>query len=562
MRTRILFTGSFTLAILLALWLAGPTGSIQSALADQADCDVLDPAAIWDGAECDLNVAITRNGVVTLPQTLHIGPNGKITTDAPGGLTLNITGDLIVDTPAGDTGTNGFSGDVSGTGAAALSGRPITVTATGDIMLHGDGSKGAQISSNQTAGSCSGGKGGDITLSAGTGSGGGNITTEAGSVISANARCPAGEIVISGSRIEIGGLVESASQLSGTGASQRPGGGPITIDAGCLLNMTGTVSSRGRDPGGDLVHLEAGCTVAISGLVESTGPGHAVPNNPANHCNDTNRPDKSANSTACVEVWSGGTILVDAVNGAGQINADIGQAGGTRGMSWIDLFASGDITVLGPDSGSFAVHANGALGVNTDTGGVITVKSTSATFEASGLALQADATRPGSDGGRVTVEADQGMTLDGASLYSRGDFVQTGGYGDGGAIAARTFNAGLSWQNGVGHVEPTGTVLTDPVKRGTIALTYCTSINTAGTSFPVTGAGTATTPTETGSTCGSAPTLPDYLRLPACACSPNAISLSGAEPDLAGGNPGLQASLFGALGILTLATLALLRTRR
>jgi hypothetical protein len=55
------------------------------------------------------------------------------------------------------------------------------------------------------------------------------------------------------------------------------------------------------------VHLQA-CVVKIFGLVASIGPGHQVPQ--ANLCN-TNRPGKPANSAACVEVWSGTTLLID-----------------------------------------------------------------------------------------------------------------------------------------------------------------------------------------------------------------------------------------------------------
>ena len=68
--------------------------------------------------------------------------------------------------------------------------------------------------------------------------------------------------------------------------NQPPGGGTITIVAGCALTVsdTGLVSSRGRDPGADLVHLE-GCAVKIFGVVESTvtaGGGHVLPVNPPN----------------------------------------------------------------------------------------------------------------------------------------------------------------------------------------------------------------------------------------------------------------------------------------
>ena len=126
------------------------------AFAHEGDCDTGDAA--WNAAvtydsvndECDLNSAVTANGTITLGHTLHIGPAGKITTTtgpgpATGGLTLNIdpagttAGDFVVDTPSGATGSNGISGDILN-----AFGRPITINATGDVTLHGNGTKGAR----------------------------------------------------------------------------------------------------------------------------------------------------------------------------------------------------------------------------------------------------------------------------------------------------------------------------------------------------------------------------------------------------------------------------------
>ena len=58
------------------------------------------------------------------------------------------------------------------------------------------------------------------------------------------------------------GAVEAGSR--GSAANQPPGGGPITLKAGCPLTITpdGIVSSEGKDPGADLVHLE-GCEVEV-----------------------------------------------------------------------------------------------------------------------------------------------------------------------------------------------------------------------------------------------------------------------------------------------------------
>src|SRR5262249_43768830 len=187
--------------------------------------------------------------------------------------------------------------------------------------------------------------------------------------------------------------------------------------AGCNLTVsdTGLVSSRGSDAGADLVHLE-GCAVVINGLVESTGPGHSIPNNPPNSCDDVapimgsvrrnpvTRPGKPSNSTGCVEIWSGSTLVIDSTGThKGEVNTDIGFGGGPQGRGWIDLLANGDIKIIdGPGNDrdinpcgtlthiSFAVHANGGLCGNTDDGGLILIQSYHGDVSASGDAVQAD----------------------------------------------------------------------------------------------------------------------------------------------------------------------------
>ena len=299
--------------------------------------------------ECDLNVAVTKTGLVAVGHTLHIGPAGKITVPVGETLTLDIEGDLVMDAGAQI---------VSAAAAGNQVGGSTVVDASGDIVLHGTGASGALISANGNLGSCSApGKAGNVTLTAG-----GDITTEDGSAITANARCPAGEIKLLAPNgvVDVDGLVESDSGLTGTGATQRPGGGPITLKAGCdlVVSDTGVVRSRGLDPGADLVHAEGGCDVTILGLVESTGHGHAVPNSPTNHCYyqvagfpsppqtpvnpvddpQNPRPDKSPNSTACVEVWAGKTLTIDRDGANGEV-APICRWGRTGGRGSISMRA-------------------------------------------------------------------------------------------------------------------------------------------------------------------------------------------------------------------------------
>jgi hypothetical protein len=83
----------------------------------------------------------------------------------------------------------------------------------------------------------------------------------------------------------------------------------------------------------------------------------------------------------------------------------------------------------------------------------------------------------------------------------------------GGVIAARAFTEALSWLSGVGDVRPNAT--------GTINLTACKTVSTAGTNF------NGEVPTSTPGVCApTSPTLPAYVVLPACICS-----LPGPGPD-------------------------------
>ena len=56
-----------------------------------------------------------------------------------------------------------------------------------------------------------------------------------------------------------------------------------------MITPDGVVSSEAEDPGADLVHLQ-GCEVADRTGMRAVdfavgNGGHALPNNPANHCN-------------------------------------------------------------------------------------------------------------------------------------------------------------------------------------------------------------------------------------------------------------------------------------
>ncbi|MDP9212076.1 MAG: hypothetical protein M3N59_02255, partial [bacterium] len=311
------------------------------------------------------NITMTASGSIELQGGATVsssrvasggtGNGGNITF-----ITTDVDSEVAIDSGAtvkADA-ANGNAGDISITA-------PKAITVDGTVSANGTG--------NST--------GGDITLTA-TGPEGDTTIGTGGKVLSETATTRGGDITITAPRyISIDGTVSSKGSANGTGR-----GGAIWIDSGCTLTVgdNGIVSSEGKDAGADLVHLE-GCDVFIYGLVQSTGPGHQ-PGNPNNNsvvardCFDADggdesnatRPDKPVNSTACVEIWAGGDLVIDSTGvHKGEVNADTAQSGGIQGIGWIDLIARGDITINGDSTGVFAIHANQTLG--NGHGGPITI---------------------------------------------------------------------------------------------------------------------------------------------------------------------------------------------
>ena len=463
------------------------------------------PGAQLVGGECQVTGAVTATGSFTIPETLHILSTGSITTSNPLGITLEITsGNFIMESGAV------VSGDSPGGCDGGNRGAPITITVDNGSLFPAfavDLKTGSYIHSN----SCSGG---DIVITA---------------------------LNPTGGAINVDGTVESVGSISGTGAVQAPGGGTITIKAFCNLTVsdTGLVSSRGGDPGADLVHLEA-CVVEVDGKVESTGAGHAIPNSPTNHCyyqkagfpsppqvpvnpaDDPANPrtDKPANSTACVEIWAGTTLTINSVlPHNGQVNADTGSGGGNEGTSWIDLFARGNINIIGDSRTFFAVHANdndGSGGTGSQ-GGLVDVLSTGGKITASGNALQANGNPAsgGADGGTVNMDADQDLDLTGGTVEAKGATSGTGP--NGGTINGRSWH-GAILADAASLLDVTGGV---PV-NGTVNLKACGAI-----AFPpgvITGASTINI--QPVFSCVGDPAPPSYVTLPAADCA----SRCGAQP--------------------------------
>ena len=547
-------TAVLTAALIVAalpFFFEGPRGAVEEmAFAHEADCDTGGANPAWDAAvtydagndECDLNSAVTANGTITLGHTLHLGPAGKITTTtgpgpATGGLTLNIDpagttpGNFEIDTPSGAAGTNGISGDIVND-----FGRPITINATGDVTLHGDGTKGARITSSRTGLGDAPGGGGDITINAGPRVDGscstpptGDIVMEDGSEVLANStKSRAGDIVFNACHsMNIDGLVASRSTQTGV-PGDTLGGRKITLDAGCdlLVSDTGVISSRSRDPRADRVHLAAGCVVTVFGLVESFAHGHDDSTG-VNGCKAPDRPGKPNNSTNCVEIWSGGPLTVDSTGAHnGEVNADSGN-GGNSGTGWIDLFAEGDISIVGNSVAPYAVHADGVggSGGNGEEGGLVTVKATEGKVSASGLAVTAFAGNTGSNshGGSIVVEAANNADLDAATFDSGG--AQTRGI-----ISVRSYTGQVTGTP-PGLLDTCGSQLgaeggtsfdnscvpAVPASPNLVTLQGCGS-PAPGDGVTYTGTTDPTPFTNPGDSCGGAPTLPTYVELPPCAC--------------------------------------------
>jgi parallel beta-helix repeat protein len=449
-----------------------------------------------DGAgTCDVSAPVNVSGTITVAENLHLLA-GAVLTVTPGPFTLNVDpGNLEMD------------------GGSSILGPEKSITINvphGNMTMH----NGSLIKTTSTA---NGGAAGPVTIHVGNYPNippAGVFTMETGSTIEANGGSSGvgGDIVITAGRSgDIDGHVLSQVNTgsSGTGAVQGRDGASIFVDTGCGLRVSGTgvLSSRGQDAAADLVHLSS-CEVTIEGLVESTGPGHAVPNSPPNHCDATFRPGKPAHSTGCVEVWADNITITN----TGEINADVNStgAGGTTGQSWIDLFANTNIAVTGRTSGNFSAHADSYSGSDASTN-TVTAKAVHGTFSGSGRLFSAsDSSGNGSYGGDVVVEASAAVTLDTGTVMAAGDNVGggntvspcdggSGACGQGGRINVRSWNAGISWQNGVGDVNPDNGV---SPPAGAISLTACTTVTTTGTNFD------SATPTVVTGSCGGNPVLP------------------------------------------------------
>jgi len=394
-------------------------------------------------------------------------------------------------------------------------GGDITFTVGGNVLVQGPAGAlpGAIVSSAKlTSGNAGVFHGGDITVNAG-----GAFTQDAGSTISAAALdSRAGAISItSGGPASAGGnilsgpsrTISAATIYTGsimTGGSGNGLGGPITITAtthsepGIVVGSGAIIASQGNDGGAGTVRLE-GCNVQVNGLVASIarrGPGVRV------------------------VVRSGSALTVDGSDlaGVGGIHRGRVRADATRESAAdyrADLFARNAITVIGPGTSTNVAVTSNAGDANGENAGTINVISTTGAVTASGNAFAANAIEKDDHGGTVNVSASGNITFNSTSVSATGG--TTGSDRNGGHINVRSYSGAISWLTGVGDVRPVGSASGIPAgQQGTISLTYCTTVSTAGTSFPTNGSPVGTFPTTTQTCSPAAPTLPSGESLPDC----------------------------------------------
>jgi len=452
----------------------------------------------------------TANGVFTVNGNLTVLGTINCNDDGPGAnsacpMQFVVTGNLTL-----ASGGAVFAENRTKSG----NGGNITMTVGGNVLLQGTTPSlaGAIISSAKTNDG-NPAHGGDIVVSAG-----GTFTSENGSIVSSGAKdSTAGAITItSNGASTVGGQVlAGASRVVATttlntgvvitGGGGHSIGGSITIkglshsEPSLVIGSTAIIASEGTDNGAGTITLE-GCNVQINGLVASVA---------------------KKNGASRVVVRSGSTITVDSstlagVDGAhrGRLRADALNESATG--YHVDLFAADAITIIGPATSStlFSVSSNGGTS-GDDISGTVNVISTSGTVIASGNALQAYGKNNDDHGGTINVSAKNAVTLDGATLQASGG--PGGGKRSGGQINVRSYSSSLSWQAGVGDVRPVGSTAGVPAaQQGAISLTYCTTLSTAGTSFPTNGSPVGTFPTTTQTCSPAAPSLPSGESLPDC----------------------------------------------
>jgi hypothetical protein len=400
----------------------------------------------------------------------------------------------------------------------------IALTAGGDLVLRGGtgtwagavvsaGHAGSQWSRRRSLGPSQPEGEADLLFAVA-----GRIVVEDGAVVAAtNPHGPAGRVDIRArGPIDIYGLVASGpSRLLSPGknavlkgGSAHQAGGDVTVrsdaslEPALRLGGTGIVLSQGNKGGAGRVLLE-GCGLEVEGLVASLAREGAVP---------------------AVVLRSGRGIRVDGRDLGRAQGPDAGQRGEARAAldrsreqrgrprgPKVVLIAQDGIEVLGPVTGNkerFAISASPGKRAGRRDGARVLALSLGGSLWAAGRAFAVGPTEE--IGGTVSLQAADDVRLDDATIEARGD-EQRPEEGRGGTIAVRAFQGALSWTFGLGDVRP-GHPGRKPkasgLRNGTILLTYCTSLDTTGTSFPTWGDPPPPFPEEIQDCTEPAPTLP------------------------------------------------------
>src|SRR5215210_3618008 len=455
-----------------------------------------------------VNGTFTVNGDLVVDGTINCNDDPPLSGNADAcPIRITVTGDLTMRAGSGIFAENRRGGGQGG---------DIRLDVGGDLALQGPGSglPGAVVSSSRLS-TGSSWRAGNITVLVG-----GGVELQGGSAVAASTPGgSAGTIAVTAEgAIQAAGLIVSGpsrtvlpSRWTGLvlgGGTSGQSGGPISLRSHSIeepairIDSGAVVASQGEEGGGRLVLLEA-CGIEVRGLVASVS---------------------KQGGPSLVALRSGKGILVDgrdlgaAGSRQGRIRAD-GSLGGAAGYL-VDLFAANDIQVLGPapsSAGAFMVSTSPGTQAQRPAGGTVTAISLAGSLTAAGKAFEAGRLQDGNKGGTIDLKARNDVSLDGASLAAVGDFTSPSKSRAGGRIFARSYQGAVSWTFGVGDVRPTGTGVS-VANRGTITLTACTTVDTTGTQFPVTGAAVPPFPVENEGVCSpSAPVLPSgEPPLPVC----------------------------------------------
>jgi hypothetical protein len=514
-------------------------------------------------SDSSVNGVFTVSGDIVLDGTINCNDDPPLADNAGAcPIRISVSGNMTM-----KPGSGIFAENRRGKGA----GGNILLTVGGNLTLQGPSGvvPGAILSSSRLTDSIE--PAGAITLSVT-----GGVVLQAGSTVAASSlNGAAGAIgITAGGTVSVAGLVASgpsrqvlATKLTGKildGGKSNQAGGAILIHSnssagtGIRVEGSGSIVSQGELSGSQQLVLLEACGIEIRGLVASMlkreGPSQVV-------------------------LRSGKGLLVDGrdlgVSGPnagrlGRVRVD-GVEGGSTGFM-ADLFAAGNIQVMGPDP---AVTSLSAVSSSPGTlaqrsGGTITAISQAGDLSASGNAFEAGKALTGDKGGIIDLQAKGNATLDGANLRVVGDFTSSSPGRKGGSISVRSFQGAISWTFGLGDVRPVGAGAPNST-RGSITLTACSGIDTTGAQFPTVGSAILPFPVENDGVCApAAPSLPSgEPPLPVCnrppvadaqtvttaEDTPKTITLTGSDPD---GQP-LTFSIVtppahGSLGALTSPT--------